>query len=1116
MKQFSMKNNYYRFLSLCLLLLFLSTISVNLWGQNAKNAILIEGVISDENGEPLTGVIVNEKNTTNATYSDFDGKYQIQVKPGALLTYSLLGFKGQEVKIDAQKVLNITLIEDVTILDEVVVVGYGQQKRRNIVGAIEQISGDVFEDRSNPNVVRSLQGEVPGLNITMSDGKPSRSSSLKIRSAVNSIGAGGEALVLVDGVETDITTVNPDDVESMSVLKDASSTAVYGSRGTFGVILIKTKRAEKGKLSIKYSGSYSVLSRTVKPEVVTDGLEYTNRFYEAWYNYKGQAPTNINNVFLSNVEGGWNGWYNELVKRANDPSYEKWRINDKGYYEYYGNTDWHDVIYRDHTWNTQHNVSLSGGNEKSDYYVSARYFEQGSIYNGGNETYNQFNVKAKGSIQLAKWLRLDNTTDFIRRKHHEPIVMYSNSSSDMNQIFPIQRQLEQQAYPMALEKNPDGTWTQTSVYTGWAGFVEGTSFRETRKFDLRNKTAVTATIIPDQLTAYADFSYYYNETNRDQVGNLYTSYIGPEITKVHQTFSYLENRTYNRENVAANATLTWNPKFFTNEDHEATVMAGWNIEDYQYKSTLIHRQGLLIPEKPNWSLVDGDAYSIKDNGSYSWGSVGVFFRASYAYKSKYLAEVSGRYDGLSKFPANQQWGFFPSGSLGYRISEEKPIKDAIGHVVDNIKIRASIGSAGNGLLSNPYTYYPLMSVSKTGILINGTPGTYISEPNKIPNGLTWEKANTYNLGLDIDMFNAKLNFIGDVYIKDTEDMYVTGDEIPAVAGYAPPKGNYADMRTKGWELSLAWKDHFKVAGKDLTYRIKGSVWDSESKITRYTSTTNTLPTIYSDSYYEGMTIGEIWGYRFDRFFIDDADVANSPSQTYFANFNGAGNVWEAGDVKFKDLNGDGVIDQGNNTLSNHGDLDKIGNITPRYMYGINVSANWNNIGFSMFWQGVGKRDWYPAKESSYFWGQYGRPYGFALPWHNSSNQAGIDENGTITNPDAYWPRIRSYIGEVSKGILSQANDKYLQDASYIRLKNVTIDYTFPASIAKKLSMSSLKVYVTGENLLTFTPLSKWAKNFDPEVIGAGDEDYWDSKGNAGDGYSYPMMRTFTFGVNIAF
>jgi TonB-linked SusC/RagA family outer membrane protein len=1077
--------------------------------QDAKK---VSGIVRDVKGEAIVGVNVVEKGTTNGTVTDQNGRFSLSVKEGATLQFSFVGYVSQEIPVGNKVNFDVQIEERTEALDEVIVVGYGVQKRRDIVGAIEQVSGEIFENRSNPNVVRSLQGEIPGLTITMVDGKPTRSAEIQIRGAVNSIGSGGNALILIDGVEGDLTTVNPNDVESISVLKDASSTAVYGARGSFGVVLITTKKAVAGKPKIQYSGSTSVLSRTVKPEIVNNGLQWTNTFYESYYNYRGQAPSTINNVF-NKWAVSWSDWYNELVVRDADRSLDRVRVNAKGYYDYFGNTDWHDVIYRDYTTANQHNINISGGSDISTYFVSGSFYQQGGIYNAGNEDFKRYSLRAKGRVMLRPWLKLENNTDFFRRKYHEPIVMYSNSSTDYTQIFPIQRQLEQQAYPMTLERNPDGTWTECATYIGWAGFVEGTSFREDSKFDLRNTTTVTVDFFKDILVGKADFTYFYNQSNRNQVGNLYTGYVSPTVPVVHQTFSYLENRTYNNEYIAANATLTYTPKL--GENHALTALGGWNLEDKTYLTTLVNRRGLMVPDKPNFSLLDGTDFNIKDNGSYSWGFVGTFYRLNYSYKSRYLAEVSGRYDGTSKFPSQQKWGFFPSGSVGWRVSEEGFLKSARDKWLDNLKVRVSAGTSGNGLIS-PYKYLSTMAVSKSTVIINGTSSAYTTAPTPIPSGLTWEKASTIDLGVDVDLFISRFNAVFDVYKRYTTDMYVAGEELPAVYGNDAPYGNYADMRTDGWEFSMGWRDRVKVAGKDLSYNLKFAIWNSDTYVTRYTSTTNTLPTIYSLKYYEGMKIGEIWGYRVAGFFQNSEDVANSPSQSQFTNYNGAGNVWQAGDVKFKNLNDDNKITNGSNTLADHGDLDIIGNMTPRYCYSFNLSANWNRIGFSMFWQGVGKRDWYPAKESSYFWGQYGRPYGFALPWHNPENQAGIDANGNITNGDAYWPRLRSYIAEVGAGTIANPTDKYLQDASYLRLKTITVDYTFPVRIANAIGLQDLKIYLSGENLLTFTPLKKWARNFDPEVIEAGDSDYWNTPGGAGDGYSYPMMKSFTFGINVTF
>ena len=1071
---------------------------------------LIKGEVKDENGEPLIGATVMEEGTKNGAITDLDGAFSLNVKPGKKLRVSYIGYKPLVVTAANGK-MNIVLQEDGKNLNELVVVGYGMQHKRDLVGTVSQVGGEVLENRPNPNVTRSLQGEIPGLTITMTDGKPIRSGDIKIRGAVNSI-SGGSALVIIDGAEGDLNAVNPDDVESISVLKDASTSAIYGSRGTFGVILVTTKKAKKGAPTVRYSGNVSVMQRTVKPECVTNGLEWTNNFYTAYVNQKGNTPSVIGNVFNKGISS-WADWYSELEKRNADPTLEKMRTNDNGYYEYYGNTDWFDLIYKDQTLSTQHNLSVSGGNDVSTYYVSGGYNQNNGVYSQGGERFQRYNFRAKGSINIRPWLHIENNSELWYRKYHEPAVMYSYYPTDMSTLIPIQRQMEQQLYPMTLERNLDGTWTEAAVYSGWAGFCEGTSWREYRNLQMRNTTTLTIDILKDVLQAKGDFTYNYSHATRNQVGNLYTGYNGPNIPVTHQSFSYLENRFYDTDYLSGNAYLTFTPKL--GEAHHINFVGGWNIEDQKYKSLRIERNNLLVKDKPNFNLTDGDAYYINDNGSYSWGVVGIFYRLSYNWNSRYLFETSGRCDGSSKFPNSQKWGFFPSVSLGWRVSDEPFMRVLHDSFLDNMKIRVSAGTAGNGQLT-PYSYMSTMSVASSNVVGNGQLLSYTNAPTPVPTGVTWERSSTNNLGVDLDMFKGRLGVTFDIYQKYTTKMYVVGQELPAVYGNSAPKGNNADLRTRGWEASLSWRDHFNLAGKTFSYSVKASVWDALSKITKYTSTTNTLPTIYSKSYYEGMTIGEIWGYEGAGFFQSKEDVLNSPSQSYFANYKSGGTVWEAGDVKFKDLNNDNVINPGNGTLSNHGDLKVIGNTTPRYCYSISMNANWNGIGVSMFWQGVGKRDWYPARESSLFWGQYSRPYSFDLPWQDGQNCADIDEDGNIVNGNAYWPRKRGWIAQMPKGILSNANSMYLQSAAYLRLKNLTISYDFPRTVTKYIGLSQLRVYVTGENLLTFTPLRKHAKNFDPEVIGAGDHDGWNEAGSVGDGYSYPMMRTYTIGLNVTF
>ena len=1076
--------------------LVLTALTTSAFAQGGGN---ITGTVKDKSGNPIIGAAVTIPNTARGTSTDIDGRYTIKASAKESLNFSYIGYQSQLIQINNRTTIDVVLTEDNTSLEEVVVVGYGVQKKRDIVGAVEQISSKDIADRigSYQNVSRSLQGAIPGLTVTFSDGKPTRGASFQVRGA-NSIGAGGSALILVDGVETDITTVNSEDIESISVLKDASSTAVYGSRGTFGVILITTKRPEKGQMKITYNGSYNFYKRTVTPELVDNGYDWTTSYLEAYTNSYATDPTNINNVFRFS-----RAWYSELERRNSDPSYEKWRINPAdNRYEYFGNTNWYKIFYKDYTTGHQHNLSITGGTDKASYYVSGRFFHQDGIYNAGDERYNQYNVLAKGTVQATKWLRVENTTSFMSRFSHQPTLTTGGQSFTVTPT----RMMNHQGFPMTLEKNPDGTWTDAAVYMGWAGFVEGNTWREDDKFDLNNKTKFTLDFIKDVLVGEIDVSYYRNHTERHMLAVPYTYYTGPESSGERPATSWYEERYYNRERVASNAVLTWTPKL--GENHWLKLMGGWNIENMDYTSTLGQNTGVIDPEHPSLSLTDGELPKAQGNGSYSASLVGTFFRVNYGYKGKYLVEVSGRYDGNSKFPSNQRWGFFPSASVGWRISEE-PFMAGAKSWLDNLKIRASFGSTGNGQVDN-YLFLSKIAIKKNlGFLTGDSPLIYADKPSLIPDGLTWETVSTYDLGLDWEMLNGRLSIVADIYRKNTTDMYVVGPELPAVFGNSAPKGNYADMRTDGWEASISWRDNFKLGGKDFSYNLKFAIWDNVTKVTKYMATTNTLPTNYTTNYYEGMTLGELWGYTCNGLF-----QSNEEAQTYadYSKFAQNKIVWQKGDPKYEDLNGDGRIDNGSNRLEDHGDLSIIGNTSPRYCYSLAAGARWNGIGLSMVWQGVGRRDWYPAKESGYFWGQYGRPYSIALPWHNDRY---TDAN---QNTDAYWPRLIGYTAQGANAILSQPNTRYLQKARYVRLKNLTIDYTFPKQMLTKIGIQNLRIYLSGENLFTITPLKKYAKNYGPENIYAGDSDFSSTRGGdgSGDGDGYPVMRSYSIGLSITF
>lgn len=494
--------------------------------------------------------------------------------------------------------------------------------------------------------------------------------------------------------------------------------------------------------------------------------------------------------------------------------------------------------------------------------------------------------------------------------------------------------------------------------------------------------------------------------------------------------------------------------------------------------------------------MDGLNYKL-EQGDKNWSYVGVFYRLNYGYKGRYLIETSGRYDGSSKFPVNEMWGFFPSASAAWRISEEK-FMEGTRSWLDNLKLRFLVGTLGNGNV-DPYKFLPTMSIDKTGVIVGDGQVNYTSYPGLIPNNLTWEKVTTYDVGVDVDMFKNRLTIGFDWYRRNTTDMYTVGPTLPEVLGTTQPKGNYADLKTKGWELTLSWRDNFKLAGSDFHYGVKFMLWDSQSWITKYNNATGKL-----SDYYEGYRIGDIWGYNIEGLFTSYDEIANHADQDYIKVSDSK--IWQPGDLKFADLNGDGKIDKGAQTLSDHGDLVIVGNEEERYHYGFNLNVGWKGIGISAFFQGVGKRDWYPGQETGFFWGKYNRPYGYSLKMHENR---WTEEN---PNPNAYWPRLVGYSSENGGRPMGTPNNRYMQDASYLRLKALTVDYSLPQAWVSKLGLTGLKIYFTGENLFTF---SNVCENFDPEVIKGGDVDLKDRKGEE-QGYSYPMLKTYTVGLNVSF
>lgn len=1115
------------------------------WSAFAQNTTVTGRVIDGTTNEPIVGAAVMVKGTNTGDVTQNDGTYSIKAPASAVLICQFFGYKTIEEPLNGRSKVDFILVEDTETLEATVVVGYGTLKKTQLVGSVENLDGKVLADRPNSNVTRSLQGQIAGLNIIQTDGKASHSGSVYIRGgktsyntrssatsasgAGHSIGNGGGALVLIDGVEGSLGQVNPNDIETISVLKDASSSAIYGARAAYGVILVTTKEAKGDKVSVTYSGSYSLNERLIKWEdhIVSDGLEWLEAFYDFYGNdtrvpgASGKVPTTINTqdvamsgttyldsyraIAAARAEGME---YNEYGVLPDDPT--GYALGSKGQFLYYGNTNWLNFFYKRHYGSQTHDISVRGNSKKVNYNITGRYYGQDGIYKIGQENYNTFNLRAKGRIKINDWLSLENNTSVFRSKQTQP--MFTTGSL-------VGHQVDQHGQPVLVPYNADGSFALASSKTSYTAFLEGNTGQDDSNLTLTTTTALTLDIIKDVLKVKGDFSYRAIRRWRERYRAPLTFYSAPEKPTyyVTQESSYKSRWTYDTDHLTANIVATWTPKL--GENHELNVVGGWNLEDYQYDRFYLQRKGMLFPEKyKSFELFDGTDIKVEQNDQ-SYGIVGFFGRANYTLLRRYIAEFSARYDGSSKFPSSQQWGFFPSASFGWRLSEE-PFMKWSRSWLDNFKIRANWGSLGNGTVA-PYTFLETMGVDKTSVVIGGVKANYTTQPSPIPSGLTWEKVTTYDIGIDADFLHSRLSFSGDIYRRNTTDMIVTGPELPALYGASSPKGNYGALKTDGWELTLSWRDQFNVAGKPFEYSIKGSLWDSRTWVTEYGSTTHTLW-----GYYEGKELGEIWGFRTDGIFRDNEEANNWATDSFHKN--GSNFRAYAGDLKFVDLDGDGDINYGKAIIEDSGDLTRIGNALPRFQYGINLDFRWNGIGLSMFFQGVGKRDWYPTVETGFFWGQYNRPYSPYLTYtQTGNNYAHVDystTNWVVTNYDdnPYWSRRVGYSANRNVGPLTYENDHYLQNVAYIRLKNLTIDYSLPSKWLKKIDISAARFYVSMENLWTWSPLFKHTDMFDPEVISIGDSDF-DSTGSSyyglsgvGEGYSYPMLRTFTFGVNLTF
>jgi TonB-linked SusC/RagA family outer membrane protein len=1040
------------------LLMTLLIISIQGFTQSA-----ISGRVSSTDGEPVPGVTIVIKGSTIGTVADADGKYSLNNVPSdATLVFSFVGMKTQEIPVADRTIINAIMEEETIGLEEVVAIGYGTQKKVNLVGAVGVISAERLENRPITSAGQGLQGVIPNLNISIPSGDPSESADYNVR-GFESIN-GGSPLILVDGVPMDIERINPSDIKSVSVLKDAAAAAVYGARAAFGVILVETKMGGKGeKLNVNLSTEQSLAKPIFLMDPITDPYIAVTAWNEANIRSKGEPK--------------YNDTYVEGTKRwVENPTEENaWGVINESLV-YFGNNDYLHKLITDFAPQQKYDISISGSSDRSTFYVSFGYLNKDGYLrmSDKNIKYKRYNILIKNSFKISDWISIDEKIAFNSQYSNKPHSYSSaanlNSAARVNPITPLQ-------FPNLEYYIEPGDRDQFAQYIGM--YFDENIFLPYLK-DGGRETFTTNDLWLTQgltLTPFkgvkirSDFSYNtYHRDYQDVVSKV-------EVIASRDLRNLVINNGFSGDDGIVN-TSEYNQyyvyniygeyTFDKNEDHYLKAMVGFNQEWGRYTYISASAKSLITPGVTDIHATTGVQQT--DGGKSQVALRGLFYRLNYSYKDKYLIETNGRYDGTSRFPKDSRFGFFPSVAFAWRISKESFFENA--GWLDNLKIRASYGELGNQLLgSNYYPYISTMGIGSSNYAMSTGYIPYTSASALVSPSLTWERVATKNIGFDITLLNQRLDISADAYIRDTKDMLME-IKYPDILGSSAPKQNAADLRTKGWELSINWHDKI---GSNWKYNINLALSDNQSEITKYDNPTGSL-----SEYYVGKKIGEIWGYVTEGIFQTDDEVADHADQSQI------GANWEAGDMKYADLDNDGYITAGSNTLGDPGDRAIIGNTTPRYSFGINPGLSYKNWSLNVFFQGL-FRDFLPDN------GGWNAFYPFNA---GHIEKYYLTETWSPDNPDAYF--AAPHIGTVdNKNILPQS--RYVQNAAYIRLKNLTLNYNIPYQWISKIGITRAQVYFSGMNLWEYT---KMHKPLDPEATTVSQR--------------YYLQRIYTLGVKVSF
>jgi TonB-linked SusC/RagA family outer membrane protein len=1057
--------------------------------QAAAPQPVVSGTVTDSTGKGLAGVTVQLKGTGQGTVTDVSGRFSLEAPGDGVLIFSYIGYLSQTVSVSNRQRLSVVLHESGNALSQVVVVGYGTEKKADLTGAIAQIGSRDIASRPVPNITTSLQGLLPGLNIQSNNGDPGANPDINIR-GFNSINGGGP-LVLVDGIEGDIDRINPADVASVTVLKDAASAAIYGARGAFGVILITTKKGKEGKLSLDYTNNIGWTTPTTRTDFISDPYLYGKTVDAAIFGYNGTSYTGYSGADWDTIK---------MVAAGKIAPFHRTLAN--GNNKFFYNTNWYNYLFRKWQPFQNHSISMSGGSKKLQAYVSGRYYKTGSIQNIVDAHLIKYNLKANVNFQATDWLQLSDNVQFSSDDQIEYAGAKNGyggiwSSTTWYWLFPFMpNKLDGMSYDY------QGTGAQ-------AALEDASNWKRTYSEQLINTFSGVLTPFKGMVVNF-DYSNTINHIANSTRLNTYQHLTGPKIrlqTDGVNSLTEVRNRNYYK---ALNIYGTYTRSIA--ENHHFKLMLGYNQESYDADDITAEQGDLLTPDLANLNL--GTNTQLADGSASVWAVKGDFGRFNYDYKNKYLLEVNGRYDGSSRFPSVSRWGFFPSVSAGWFISHEnfwRPLQRA----VSSLKLRASYGKLGNQNIGL-YTFSEILSLGQTSWLVDGNKLNYAGAPAPLPGVVSWESTRTIDVGADLGFLDNRLTASFDWYQKNTSGMYVPGSPLPGVFGAAEPRENIAGLRDIGFEATVGYNGQFTVKGAPLHVRATLSVYNFNGVITKYPNPNGLMST-----YWKGQKLGQIWGYHIAGQFKSDEEAA--AYQSKFANpskdlnkvYNYILNVvtnsdWKklrAGDIEYVDLNGDGQINNGSYTLADHGDIRPIGNAMPQFPFGFTLAGDWKNFDVMIAGAGVGHQDWYPT--GYVYWGSYARPYASFI------RKDLVADAWSPDNPHGKYPQIyRGYAALNSNRDLYELNDYYLTNVGYLRVKNLTIGYTLPSKLTERAKITQLRIYFSGENILTwrFGDLTRYV---DPEQAGSATN--YSDPSTAADRTTvddYPIGKTYSFGIDL--